>query len=142
MSAAPPKSTTTLPVPVITVTPPTPYSAGPPSKSGCVWVVPEAGHFTHHQKFDFSGMTTLPPGLNFEGDFIGAGVARFSQQYTSENIVVAGGNLQLKVPGGQSSSPITGAQVLTSDQDILYGSVRTVAMVSSVPGTCHGKSSI
>ncbi|KEQ90567.1 hypothetical protein AUEXF2481DRAFT_9367 [Aureobasidium subglaciale EXF-2481] len=45
--------------------------------------------------------------------------------------------LTLTVPGGQSSGPISVAQVATSYSDILYGSVRTVAKISDVPGTTH-----
>ena len=73
-------------------------------------------------------------------DSIAKGTAPYSQQYTTANIQVSGGSLQLKVPGGQKASPVTGAQVYTTDTDILYGSVRTRMQVSSVAGTCHGMS--
>jgi len=53
---------------------------------------------------------------------------------------VAGGSLQLKVPGGQRTSPIQGAEVYTTDNDILYGSVRTWVQTSNVAGTCQGTS--
>ena len=46
--------------------------------------------------------------------------------------------LQLKVPGGQTSSPISGAEIYTNDRDILYGSVRTTAQISDVAGTTNG----
>ena len=46
--------------------------------------------------------------------------------------------LQLTVPGGQKTSPIQGGEVYTSVSDILYASVRTVAIFSPVAGTCHG----
>ncbi len=110
-----------------------------PVKSGCVWVVPNAGSFTFSQKFDFSTMSTFPTtGLAKSTDTIGAGTAPYSQLYTTANVNVNGGSLQLKVPGGQHASPITGAEVYTTDKDILYASVRTWVQVSNVAGTCHG----
>ena len=42
-------------------------------------------------------------------------------------------NLLTNFPG-----PISVAQIATSYSDILYGSVRTVAKISNVPGTTHG----
>lgn len=43
--------------------------------------------------------------------------------------------MQLKVPGGQKTSPIFGAEVYTVEDHIRYGSVRTMMQVSTVPGT-------
>ena len=62
----------------------------------------------------------------------------YTQQYTTSNVAVGDTSLQLKVPGGQSSSPVLGAEVSTQATDILYGSVRTFIKASTVPGTCHG----
>ena len=106
--------------------------------SGCVWVVDGAASFTHQQVFDFSQTTSLPSGLAISTDSIPAGSAPYSQLYTADNIAVTGGTLQLKVPGGQTASPILGAELATADKDILYGSVRTTVQISSVAGTTHG----
>ncbi len=114
-------------------------SSPEPAKSGCAWVVPNAGSFTFSQKFDFSTMSAFPTaGLAISTDTIGAGSAPYTQLYTTANVNLVGGALQLKVPGGQHASPITGAEVYTTDKDILYASVRTWVQVSSVAGTCHG----
>ena len=43
--------------------------------------------------------------------------------------------MQLKVPGGQTAPTIKGAEVYTLEENILYGSVRTVMQVSTVAGT-------
>ena len=113
-------------------------SSAQPVISGCVWVVDGAASFTHQQIFDFSQIRSLPSGLAISTDSIAAGSAPYSQLYTVDNIAVTGGALQLKVPGGQTSSPILGAELATVDKDILYGSVRTMVQISSVAGTTHG----
>lgn len=100
--------------------------------------MPGAGDFAFSQKFDFSSATSLPAGLATSTDTIGAGTAPYSQLYTTANVHVSGGSLQLKVPGRQHASPITGAEVYTITKDILYASVRTWVQVSNVAGTCHG----
>jgi hypothetical protein len=52
--------------------------------------------------------------------------------------------LALTVPGGQRPSEqsdwrLSCAQVETVAHNIQYGSVRTKAVFSQVPGTCHGE---
>ena len=106
---------------------------------GCVWVVDGAGSFTHSQTFDFSALNALPSYFIESTDTIGAGSAPYSQKYTTTNVAVTGGSLQLRVPGGQTADPVFGAEIETSETDILYGSVRTWVQVSSVAGTVHGK---
>ncbi|MCJ1413341.1 hypothetical protein MMC19_007446 [Ptychographa xylographoides] len=115
-------------------------SSSPAVQSGCVWVVPESGRsFTETAVYDFRYLDELPTSdLIISNYGIEAGTAPYSQQYSSEQVAVGGGTLQLKVPGGQTSSPIQGAEVQTTVQDILYGSVRTTVLVSEVAGTCHG----
>lgn len=107
-------------------------------QSGCVWVVDGTKKFTHSQTFDFASNTFPATGLRKSTDTIGQGSAPYSQLYKTENVILGGGALQLKVPGGQRASPITGAEVYTSDVDILYASVRTTIQISPVAGTCHG----
>ena len=102
-----------------------------------MWVVDGAGSFTHSQTFDFSTLTSFPTDALSVNTY-GVGSSPFTQQYTASNVAVNGGSLQLKVPGGQTQSPILGAQISTLNEDILYGSVRTTLKASTVPGTCHG----
>ena len=114
--------------------PPSTSSAGtPPTKEGCVWVVDGAESFTQSLTIDFSASTTLPSTLSISTDTIGS--TPDTQLYTTGNVVVQDGTLQLKVPGGQTASPILGAEVYTSIDNILYASVRTTMQVSTVPGT-------
>ncbi|KAF2218312.1 concanavalin A-like lectin/glucanase domain-containing protein, partial [Elsinoe ampelina] len=46
--------------------------------------------------------------------------------------------MSLLVQPGLVNGEVSSAEVRTVYRDILYGSVRTVAKASSVPGTCHG----
>lgn len=102
-----------------------------------MWVVDGAGSFTHSQTFDFSTLASFPTDdLAISTYTIGS--SPYTQLYTTSNVAVNSETLQLKVPGGQSASPILGAEVSTQDEDILYGSVRTTMKASTVAGTCHG----
>ncbi|MCJ1284794.1 hypothetical protein MMC26_004130 [Xylographa opegraphella] len=110
-----------------------------PVQSGCLWVVAGSGTFTHAQTFDFTQTKDFPTAdLVISNYGIKAGTAPHSQMYTSDQVSIYDGTLQLKVPGGQTTSPIYGAEIQTTVQDILYGSVRTTVQISEVPGTCHG----
>ena len=135
-------SSTSALAPTFTVSSPTGFvdSSPPATQSGCLWVVPGSGSFTHTQTFDFTQLSEFPSDdLTISNYDIAAGTAPFSQKYSNEQVSLSDGTLQLLVPGGQSTSPILGAEVQTTIQDILYGSVRTTVLVSEVPGTCHGK---
>ena len=114
--------------------PPSTSSAGTsPTKEGCVWVVDGSGSFTQSLTIDFSVLNALPSTLKNSTDPIGS--TPFTQLYTTGNIAVQDGTMQLKVPGGQTASPILGAEVYTVEENIRYGSVRTMMQVSTVPGT-------
>lgn len=111
-----------------------------PTKEGCVWVVEGSGSFTQSLVIDFSGSNTLPSTLSVSTDHINSqinsnGQLSYSQNYTIDNVAFQDGTMQLKVPGGQNTSPIFGAEVYTKENAILYGSVRTMMQVSSVAGT-------
>ena len=102
-----------------------------------MWAVDGAGSFTHSQTFDFSALTSFPSDdLAISTDTIGS--SPYTQLYTTSNVAVGSQSLQLKVPGGQTASPILGAEISTQHKDILYGSVRTTMKASTVAGTCHG----
>ncbi|ERF69253.1 hypothetical protein EPUS_09070 [Endocarpon pusillum Z07020] len=107
-----------------------------PSKQGCHWLVPGVGYFTHRSKFTFDG-TTLPAGLKANVHTVG-GNAPFNRCFTTSNVYIDNGFLILRVPGGQTESPIECGEVQTTFTDILHASVRTRAIFSEVPGTCTG----
>lgn len=75
--------------------------------------------------------------------------APYNHIFLSSNVFAADGYLQIMVPGGQTPSTaqnnpitaqnsITAGEVSTTDNGILYGSVRTTALFSTVPGTVQG----
>ena len=112
-------------------------SSSPATKEGCIWTVDGSGSFTHSLTIDFSISNTFPnDSLSISTDPVGSsGSSSYTQRYTTENVAVADGTLQLKVPGGQTGFPILGAEVYAKDKNILYGSVRTMMQISSVSGT-------
>lgn len=60
----------------------------------------------------------------------------YTHLFQSNNIILSPPYLTLLVPGGQTAHPIKSAQISTSVENVLYASVRTTAILSSVPGTC------
>ena len=69
----------------------------------------------------------------------------FDHEFKESNVNIdKDGFLNLKVPGLPDAQAGKGetigcAEVVTSATNILYASVRTEAIFSTVPGTCHGK---
>jgi beta-glucanase (GH16 family) len=108
-----------------------------PSKSGCLWNVPGVGSFAETSTFSFTG-TSLPSGLQVNTYPVENDNAPYFHSYTASNAYVRNGFLNLRVPGGQTQSPITGGEVQTTEGDIFYATVRTRAIFSTVPGTCTG----
>ena len=131
-SAQPPTSSTS---PSSSLPPSTSSAGTSPTKEGCVWVVDGSVSFTQSLIIDFSVTKTIPSTLSISTDHINAGSAPYSQNYTVGNVAFQDGTMQLKVPGGQKTSPIFGAEVYTVEDHIRYGSVRTMMQVSTVPGT-------
>ena len=115
----------------------TPKNSTAPKKSGCHYIVPSTGSFTHKEIFDFETLNTLPEELHADQYDISPANDR-AYGYNKQNVVVTPKTLHLRVPGGQEGM-IYNAQMCTTVQDILYGSVRTWAKISDVPGVCHGK---
>lgn len=105
-------------------------------KSGCLYNVPDVGAFNTHLQADFSSLSQLPSFLQVSTDTIGPGEDPYSHIFQKENVQVGGGALSLIVKPS-TKSPIPSAEIATKDK-YLYGSVRTVAKVSSPPGTCNG----
>jgi len=113
------------------------------AKKSCMTTVPGVGRFNQYVKYDFAKWTSFPLGLSISNYGITADPDDdehpFDQYYGPNNVILKRGRpLQLRVPGGQTKSPIQGAEFTTAYDDILYASVRTVAKVSAVAGTCHG----
>ena len=114
-----------------------------PKKSGCTWVVPGTGRFTHSKVFDFTKLKQRPEFLYPSNYALTIGTGAFKgakQAYNKDNVAVKEGSLQLKVPAKHTKSKIEGAQIETMEHDIQYASVRTTARISGVPGVCHGRS--
>lgn len=109
--------------------------------STCMYTVPNVGTFTTALSFDLSSGTTLP---SLGGDIaastytVAANNAPYSRRFDLTNIGYTSNTLILTVPGGQTTGPISSAQIVTTYNDILYGSVRTVAKISPIAGTTHG----
>ena len=72
----------------------------------------------------------------------------YNHKFKASNVKVASGFLNLIVPGGQSPAsptrentrgvPISCAEIITGEGNIRYASIRTRAIFSKEPGTCHG----
>ncbi|KAG9511892.1 concanavalin A-like lectin/glucanase, partial [Aureobasidium melanogenum] len=113
------------------------------ARKSCMTTLPGVGRFNQYVEFDSAKWSSFPLGLSISNYGITADPDddehSFDQYYEPNNVILKRGRpLQLRVSGGQTKSPIQGAEFTTAYDDILYASVRTVAKVSSVPGTCHG----
>lgn len=96
------------------------------------------GSYTYAKRlvFDFASATSLPAGLYASTWQVGD--APYTHRYDASNVVVGGGYLNLKVPGGQTAHPYSSAEVSTTVANIKYASVRTVAILSEPAGVCNG----
>lgn len=112
------------------------------------WSVLGSGHFKKRAVFTFAG-DELPDGLQKSSYTVECNDACqdssqtiYNELFDPENVQVSNGFLTLTVPGGQipenADNTISCAEVTTMEENILYASVRTVAILSDVPGTCHG----
>ncbi|KAG9744614.1 glycoside hydrolase family 16 protein, partial [Aureobasidium melanogenum] len=105
---------------------------------GCLYQVPKVGGFSSH--IAVSSWKTLPSTLkatNRNGGPYGV--------YWKPSLVgvdAKDGSLTLTVPGRQpyctEASPCGSAQITTTANDVMYGSVRTVAKTPNVWGTVSG----
>ncbi|KAK5942536.1 hypothetical protein PMZ80_005101 [Knufia obscura] len=127
-------------------TPAAPTSTGEPTydPGTCTWKVHGAGYFANKKEFTFFE-DGLPDGLyasNYVVEDTYAG-APYNHVFEGQNVFSDGDFLNLKVPGVSNPRPNTGyaissAEIVTTENNILYASVRTNAIFSTVPGTCHG----
>ncbi|KAG8632090.1 hypothetical protein KVT40_001230 [Elsinoe batatas] len=109
-----------------------------PTFNGCTYTIEGLGSFTQAIDVDFTKLKAIPNTLTVSTNTIAAGTAPFARRFMANNVAVSGGYAALTVPGGQQADPILSAEIQTAAKDILYGSVRTVAMASTVAGTTHG----
>ncbi len=118
-------------------------------KVGNIWKVSGVGNFDNRAVYDFS-QGEFPDGL-IKSDYTisqrqedNSDRIPYNPQYKPANVQVVDGFLTLTVPGRQKPTKRSGyrvscAEITTAEQNILYASVRTNAILSSVPGTCAGK---
>ena len=110
-----------------------PSATGEPYQEGnkC-WVVPQAGRFNHKKEFTF--FQGIPNGLSASNYIVYDTYrgAPYNHQFEPKNLVVPG------VRNPKQGMTVSSAEVVTTDDDIFYASVRTTAIMSTVPGTCHG----
>lgn len=93
--------------------------------------------FANELHYTFTG-SSLPSGLAASNWGISDPGAPFNHVFTPANAYVSGGYLNLKVPGGQTNSPLSAGEVSTTVSNIFHASVRTVAVLTDVPGVCNG----
>ena len=103
--------------------------------------VPGLGYFSNFKTYTFeAGIST---DLQRNGypvfDTVNNPNARYNHSWSPDNVAVEDGYMVLKVPGGQITSPILCAEVQTVATNIQYASVRTKAILTSVPGVVDGK---
>ena len=99
-------------------------------------------HWTNHISYDFTTLSTLPSCFTVQDGLEYDSIAPYCPRiFKASNVNLTSSGLKLTVPGGQVCDGVTAiesAQVVSNISDIWYASVRTVASVSSVPGTVNG----
>ncbi|GAB7350070.1 hypothetical protein MBLNU459_g0739t1 [Dothideomycetes sp. NU459] len=116
------------------------------TQNGCYYNVPGVGNFNTNFNINWGvNIYQVVNDLSASTYSVASNNAKFSRRFDNTNIGAVtnsvsniGSYITLTVPGGQTSGPISSSQMQTTYTDILYGSVRTVAMVSGVAGTTHG----
>lgn len=111
---------------------------------GCSYNIEGVGRFKNKKVFTF--YNGLPEGL-YASEYIVYDQydgAPYNHAFQSKNVVSDGDFLNLIVPGETREASqipnqaISSAEIVTTENKILYASVRTNAIFSQVPGTCHG----
>lgn len=120
-------------------------SISEPTFDGCHYIVPEAGKFKNKKEFTFI-QPGLPNGLYASTYMVydTANGLSYNHKFETSNVYSDGEFLNLKVqgttePDSLPERAISSAEIVTTENNILYASVRTKAVFSDVPGTCHGK---
>lgn len=107
--------------------------------------MPGAGKFKNKKEFTFF-QTGLPDGL-YASDYVVYDTYNglpYNHKFETPNVYSDGDFLNLRVRGTTNPSmlqdqAVSCGEVVTTENNILYASVRTNAIFSDVPGTCHGK---
>lgn len=109
------------------------------TQSGCFWSIANVGSFNTYLSATASNFASVSDIISSTYT-VAAGNSPLARRFDQANIGydTSSAAITLTVPGGQTTGPISSAQLVTSYSDILYGSVRTVAKTSSVNGTTHG----
>ena len=121
------------PTKVSSFTTSTTSSAAGPSATTCGHTISNVGTFTNFANYTFLS-SSLPAGLYASSFQVGK--PPYTHLFQPKNVVLSPPYLHLIVPGGQTSFPISSAELTTTASNILYASVRTTAILSTVPGTC------
>jgi len=109
------------------------------SESTTLYDIPGVGTFNTLLHADFTQLSSLPEALQIGTSTVAASGSPYARQFRQDNVFINNGSsISLVVPGRQTASPISSARISTIYEDILYGSVRTVAKVAPTPGSCHG----
>lgn len=104
--------------------------------------VPLMAQYASQTTFTFPG-NTLPTGLTvssypvYEDKVTSGQGPKYDRIFEEKNVVVKDGFMELHVPGGQTDSPISCAEVGTTFE-VQYGSIRTYAILAEEPGVCNG----
>lgn len=104
--------------------------------------VPLMAQYASKTTFTFPG-NTLPTGLTvstypvYEDKVTDGQGPKYDRIFERQNVVVRNGFMELRVPGGQTTSPISCAEVGTTFE-VQYGSIRTYAILAEEPGVCNG----
>ena len=106
------------------------------------WTVKGVGNFKHSETFTFEN-GKIPDGLRVSDYRVIKGTAPFDYWNRQQNTYVGeDGFLNLLVPGSQrpenQDNLAYTAEIATVEDQIKYASVRTLAVLSKVPGVCCG----
>lgn len=89
--------------------------------------------FSKRATYTFTG-TKLPTGLSASTYNVGG-----NRVFSTSNVVIKNGYLELHVPGGQTAMPYSCGQIVTDVNNIVSASVRTTAILTDIAGTINGK---
>lgn len=108
------------------------------------WTVPGAGSFSSTMSLNFAQSSSLNGSLYIATQTIANSSATlYSRAFSASNVVFNAGDSVSLICRGSSDNytslkrVIPSGELITNFTDILYGSVRTVAKLSNVPGTCQ-----
>lgn len=95
--------------------------------------------FSASTTWDFAMVDAIPTDLHVSTDHIKADSdSPMSHTFETSNVAIEDGFLVLNVPGDQAGkSDLSSAEVVTTF-DMMYGSVRTWAILTEEPGVCNG----